>query len=101
MSALWLFFFFFLMIRRPPRSTLFPYTTLFRSPIHVFDHGALPARDRERVLLGIGRGRPAILPLDDRLGLRAGRRHYDPGIIPLHRDSSITVRLCSRRNCAT
>src|SRR2546422_9514452 len=25
------FFFFFLMIRRPPRSTLFPYTTLFRS----------------------------------------------------------------------
>src|SRR5256885_10441739 len=24
--------FFFLMIRRPPRSTLFPYTTLFRSP---------------------------------------------------------------------
>src|SRR2546430_14435455 len=28
-SALWSFF--FLMIRRPPRSTLFPYTTLFRS----------------------------------------------------------------------
>src|SRR5256885_7429989 len=30
-----LFFFFFLMIRRPPRSTLFPYTTLFRSLLHV------------------------------------------------------------------
>src|SRR3712207_7512251 len=30
MYSLWLFFF-FLMIRRPPRSTLFPYTTLFRS----------------------------------------------------------------------
>src|SRR5947209_17262560 len=27
-------FFFFLMIRRPPRSTLFPYTTLFRSASH-------------------------------------------------------------------
>src|SRR5690349_25156288 len=27
------FFFFFLMIRRPPRSTLFPYTTLFRSDL--------------------------------------------------------------------
>src|SRR3712207_7351902 len=26
-------FFFFLMIRRPPRSTLFPYTTLFRSHV--------------------------------------------------------------------
>src|ERR1017187_10660113 len=30
-SRLCVFFFFFLMIRRPPRSTLFPYTTLFRS----------------------------------------------------------------------
>ena len=29
---MFVFFFFFLMIRRPPRSTLFPYTTLFRSP---------------------------------------------------------------------
>src|SRR2546430_7647062 len=29
------FVFFFLMIRRPPRSTLFPYTTLFRSLDHV------------------------------------------------------------------
>src|SRR5258708_14813339 len=28
--------FFFLMIRRPPRSTLFPYTTLFRSFKHLF-----------------------------------------------------------------
>src|SRR5260370_25241876 len=30
-SFLFYIFFFFLMIRRPPRSTLFPYTTLFRS----------------------------------------------------------------------
>src|SRR3712207_9433524 len=29
------FIFFFLMIRRPPRSTLFPYTTLFRSPANM------------------------------------------------------------------
>src|SRR5437868_10133313 len=33
-------FFFFLIIRPPPRSTLFPYTTLFRSR-------AVPARDRD------------------------------------------------------
>src|SRR5215204_6803111 len=32
MSCSFRVFFFFLMIRRPPRSTLFPYTTLFRSP---------------------------------------------------------------------
>src|SRR2546430_10321964 len=30
-------FFFFLMIRRPPRSTLFPYTTLFRSLVALAD----------------------------------------------------------------
>src|SRR5437870_10699686 len=30
--------FFFLMIRRPPRSTLFPYTTLFRSPLKESRH---------------------------------------------------------------
>src|SRR5437763_9873651 len=34
-------FFFFLMTRRPPRSTLFPYTTLFRSP-------SAPAPSRRR-----------------------------------------------------
>src|SRR3712207_7725270 len=38
--------FFFLMIRRPPRSTLFPYTTLFRSPRVL--PGAEP--DHERIL---------------------------------------------------
>src|SRR2546430_11255717 len=36
--------FFFLMIRRPPRSTLFPYTTLFRS-LHLVLDGT-PAEDR-------------------------------------------------------
>src|SRR3712207_7661651 len=44
--------FFFLMIRRPPRSTLFPYTTLFRSPYGGHDGGrdlmaAVVSSDRE------------------------------------------------------
>src|SRR6202142_4675833 len=44
-----LFFFFFLMIRRPPRSTLFPYTTLFRSKLHVAAlRGDLPGWDSPR-----------------------------------------------------
>src|SRR2546422_4282457 len=34
-------FFFFLMIRRPPRSTLFPYTTLFRSTNALFNDNRL------------------------------------------------------------
>src|SRR5258708_28781177 len=38
-------FVFFLMIRRPPRSTLFPYTTLFRSEEAGF--APFPARERE------------------------------------------------------
>src|SRR5256885_16317329 len=44
-------FFFFLMIRRPPRSTLFPYTTLFRSPIARCREPALtcPASHRARM----------------------------------------------------
>src|SRR6266511_5067031 len=41
---------FFLMIRRPPRSTLFPYTTLFRSPP--------PGRARGRPRDGAAAGRP-------------------------------------------
>src|SRR2546422_3374438 len=32
------------MIRRPPRSTLFPYTTLFRSPLLLGRRGLLPRR---------------------------------------------------------
>src|SRR2546427_9117949 len=37
-------FFFFLMIRRPPRSTLFPYTTLFRSSCHLKEEIAMDVR---------------------------------------------------------
>src|SRR5258708_19340550 len=47
-----LLYFFFLMIRRPPRSTLFPYTTLFRSNCLFQVHGRLlgerPNRHRSR-----------------------------------------------------
>src|SRR5260370_34399675 len=42
------YFFFFLMIRRPPRSTLFPYTTLFRSRAR---SGGTIARPREEALV--------------------------------------------------
>src|ERR1017187_8627954 len=39
------FFFFFLMIRRPPRSTLFPYPTLFRSPLSSLGVAGNPSFD--------------------------------------------------------
>src|SRR5690242_20853131 len=40
-----LFLLFFLMIRRPPRSTLFPYTTLFRSHVGAPASRDIPAAD--------------------------------------------------------
>src|SRR2546427_6695791 len=49
-------FFFFLMIRRPPRSTLFPYTTLFRS-----DH-RLRHADPEHEVVGQRRRQLGLLP---------------------------------------
>src|SRR3712207_7092024 len=42
--------FFFLMIRRPPRSTLFPYTTLFRSSDEV---RSKPEQAREKIVEGM------------------------------------------------
>src|SRR2546429_7177220 len=47
--------FFFLMIRRPPRSTLFPYTTLFRSLLWRLEQHVTPgAADRARGERGHG-----------------------------------------------
>src|SRR3712207_7689160 len=63
-------FFFFLMIRRPPRSTLFPYTTLFRSPPrHPRERGR-----RRRLVLRVGSGASGVL-LEGGRGKRAPERH--------------------------
>src|SRR5476649_1933599 len=48
--AIALLVFFFLMIRRPPRSTLFPYTTLFRSPIFTDAIGSDDAEQMRQTL---------------------------------------------------
>src|SRR3712207_8092297 len=53
--------FFFLMIRRPPRSTLFPYTTLFRSLKRGAGSGPR-GEDREAVLQVLARGQPLVVP---------------------------------------
>src|SRR5690348_17356180 len=51
-----LFSLFFLMIRRPPRSTLFPYTTLFRSRHRAGERSvARDADDRSDLARGLGR----------------------------------------------
>src|SRR6266511_5611465 len=77
------FFLFFLMIRRPPRSTLFPYTTLFRSRADdsrcpddragAGEHGVRPARRAVR-------GAVPVLPFLDRARRdRRGGGHVDGG----------------------
>src|SRR6266496_5606569 len=89
-----MFFFFFLMIRRPPRSTLFPYTTLFRSgprPAQIPGEGAGPGGSRERggppgrghvgrnrpAWRGRSRGRTACArPAEARHGRRCGLRRH-------------------------
>src|SRR5438034_7361373 len=66
--------FFFLMIRRPPRSTLFPYTTLFRSRRPHALAGADPARAlRADARLAHRRSRGAAEP--DRKSTRLNSSH--------------------------
>src|SRR5258707_10310483 len=48
-----MYFFFFLMIRRPPRSTLFPYTTLFRSLLQCHRHLKLTRQVGVVELIGV------------------------------------------------
>src|SRR5436309_9218520 len=65
--------FFFLMIRRPPRSTLFPYTTLFRSDGGAVVHGA----SERRLAFGELVAEAAKLPVpgEDRKSTRLNSSH--------------------------
>src|SRR3989454_6800012 len=66
-------FFFFLMIRRPPRSTLFPYTTLFRSRSE-HDARLVEARRRAEDVAG-QRERRGQDGLEDRKSTRLNSSH--------------------------
>src|SRR5471030_2849067 len=83
--------FFFLMIRRPPRSTLFPYTTLFRSTLGrrrgirmyggVRFGGTLPIEDAwaygfDHVAIAAGAGKPTIIDMKNNL-IRGIRKASD------------------------
>src|SRR6266508_934802 len=80
--------FFFLMIRRPPRSTLFPYTTLFRSPVLYgagLEHRCRPHHSGEQTQ---GRGQEQA---HSRRQDRAGGR---PQSGSPHRQQGITMKIC-------
>src|SRR3712207_7113261 len=84
-APLWARLFFFLMIRRPPRSTLFPYTTLFRSHrvrqrrAVLAEAIALPPALDARRRLGVGFGavkrQPVRLDALDRKSTRLNSSH--------------------------
>src|SRR3712207_851422 len=63
------------MIRRPPRSTLFPYTTLFRSVVGRDEarRGRLPPAGRERRLADDGEGEGVAVVAERQRVDRAGR----------------------------
>src|SRR3712207_8789274 len=81
--------FFFLMIRRPPRSTLFPYTTLFRSVPQGRSarHGSAAGRQEDVEVAGHGRCDPA-----------GGRRGADAQEDPACRDRKSTRLNSSHAN---
>src|SRR3712207_7393622 len=79
------------MIRRPPRSTLFPYTTLFRSPAGGLDDGAAlgdppraqrvqEQRARQAVLEAAGRVRRLVLEVEVDPPLRRQRVDQQVGV---------------------
>src|SRR2546426_12169938 len=97
------------MIRRPPRSTLFPYTTLFRSLLSsrraaasaaLLDYvgGGRSEGDHPRASPGIGpvrrgdqRTRAAILPIRRRQDREVPRRQAPPGVPRTRRDRKSVV----------
>src|SRR2546429_432610 len=120
------FFFFFLMIRRPPRSTLFPYTTLFRSQNAITDQNQAvgvvpfylllagrPREDRTMVTLACAvvaylrslflprhkRVLEAVALRDNGLNLSLGEQHRFP-LSDVFRLSFPPSKLCAYRSRA-
>src|SRR5256885_8027457 len=72
--------FFFLMIRRPPRSTLFPYTTLFRSvadrvDVRLAREAPLVDHDMRLIDLHLGAFEAEIFDIADRKSTRLNSSH--------------------------
>src|SRR2546426_4966373 len=91
-------FFFFLMIRRPPRSTLFPYTTLFRSRRDrgrgppMYRHGRPPLALRALDLVRAAAARqPGLRPVVH--GGRAGVRRSEEHTSELQSPCNLVCRL--------
>src|SRR5690554_7113073 len=101
-----LFHFFFLMIRRPPRSTLFPYTTLFRSVVHIelgIAMPVFPALSVDIVDGHAGQLVPAVLQLytRDRKSTRLNSSHVriSYAVFCLKKKKKQEKRYMNRKEC--
>src|SRR5258705_2484108 len=85
------YLFFFLMIRRPPRSTLFPYTTLFRSAEELGVAHVLLTRGAEGMVLA---SRGSRAPFPDRKSTRLNSSHLgiSYAVFCLKKKNSKTVK---------
>src|SRR2546430_7436276 len=93
-------FFFFLMIRRPPRSTLFPYTTLFRSrneaPCACTDPGATLPVAFDGANIGVanyGSNTVAKLPQNNTSASEVGEPRSEEHTSELQSQSNLVCRL--------
>src|SRR2546430_12425878 len=71
------------MIRRPPRSTLFPYTTLFRSHVRVVYHAGAIGRDESQL----------VIRFEDRVGHLEQQRRSEEHTSELQSQSNLVCRL--------
>src|SRR2546430_13220758 len=81
--------FFFLMIRRPPRSTLFPYTTLFRSGIPFHKSVSRPGAHTPQAPLSPSRMIPSAAKVQCGLGSTRSEEHTSE----LQSQSNLVCRL--------
>src|SRR5256885_9815316 len=90
------FFFFFLMIRRPPRSTLFPYTTLFRSLLRGGLRVRAACREAPPAPRRVGRRHPGA-PRRDRKSTRLNSSH----LVISYAVFCLKKKKCTRAGTAT
>src|SRR3989454_12850966 len=85
------------MIRRPPRSTLFPYTTLFRSPAMRLAEQGFPVSEKLARELAAHRSLLERFPMSKRIFLKDGAL-YQPGEILRQPELAATLKRIAHRD---
>src|SRR5256885_12240946 len=89
-TSAFIFVFFFLIMRRPPRSTLFPYTTLFRSPWEQAQGALVLATLKARLRVGLEAMTPGTSQTHAPAG--AGETELGPRYVPVPAWPGVRIR---------